>query len=234
MTLKAMPVDVLVAPKSRLDANIERYRYLDDMISVGRLTVAIGNEQPFSVGAIPIDLPRLDIAIRVKDRWTANLIALDPEYQLGQAWMDGALTIEQGALDGFMDLIGRNMSRKPWPGPLAWSREWLARALTRTNSPGRSRRNVAHHYDLSEGFYRLFLDADLQYSCAYFSDPGMTLEEAQTAKKSAYRSEARSAARLADTRHWVRVGRDGLVARANGGRACDRHHAFGRTAPRGA
>ena len=85
------------------------YRYLDDMISVGRLTVAIGNEQPFSVGAIPIDLPRLDIAIRVKDRWTANLIALDPEYQLGQAWMDGALTIEQGSLDGFMDLIGRNM-----------------------------------------------------------------------------------------------------------------------------
>ena len=158
------------------------YRYLDDMISVGRLTVAIGNEQPFSVGAIPIDLPRLDIAIRVKDRWTANLIALDPEYQLGQAWMDGALTIEQGSLDGFMDLIGRNMSRKPRPGPLAWSREWLARALTRTNSPGRARRNVAHHYDLSEAFYRLFLDADLQYSCAYFSDPGMTLEEAQTAK----------------------------------------------------
>lgn len=159
------------------------YRFLDGMIAVGRLSVAIGTEPPFSVGAIPIGLPQLDFGIRIKDRWTANLLALDPEYQFGQAWMEGTLTIEQGSLDGLMNLIGRNMVRKPRPGPLAWGREWLARALARTNSLGQARRNVAHHYDLSEAFYRLFLDADLQYSCAYFADPSMTLEAAQTAKK---------------------------------------------------
>jgi len=46
-----------------------------------------------------------------------------------------------------------------------------------------SRRNVAHHYDLSNELYRRFLDADMQYSCAYFERPDMTLEEAQAAKK---------------------------------------------------
>ncbi|MDE3240254.1 MAG: class I SAM-dependent methyltransferase, partial [Paracoccaceae bacterium] len=47
---------------------------------------------------------------------------------------------------------------------------------------GRARRNVAHHYDLSGELYDLFLDEDRQYSCAYFADPSMTLEEAQRAK----------------------------------------------------
>jgi len=46
-----------------------------------------------------------------------------------------------------------------------------------------ARRNVAHHYDLSEKFYSLFLDSDRQYSCAYFGNPGATLEQAQAAKK---------------------------------------------------
>jgi len=54
------------------------------MIEVGRLSVAIGSEPSFTIGAVPIDMPQLDVAIRLKDRWAANLLALDPEYQLGQ------------------------------------------------------------------------------------------------------------------------------------------------------
>jgi cyclopropane-fatty-acyl-phospholipid synthase len=57
------------------------------------------------------------------------------------------------------------------------------RRLQQLNSRSVSLRNVHHHYDLSEDFYRRFLDADMQYSCAYFARPDMTLEEAQAAKR---------------------------------------------------
>lgn len=156
---------------------------LGRMIEVGRLVVFIGSEPAFSVGAVPIDMPQLDVAIRVKDRWTANLLALDPEYQLGECYMAGSLVIERGTLDTFMELIGRNLGRRPGAGILGRARELAAGMLARTNSLGQARRNVAHHYDLSEAFYRLFLDEDLQYSCAYFAKAGMTLEAAQAAKK---------------------------------------------------
>src|SRR5437870_11905993 len=56
-------------------------------------------------------------------------------------------------------------------------------ALFRRNPAARARKNVAHHYDLSAALYDLFLDADRQYSCAYFNEPKMTLEDAQSAKK---------------------------------------------------
>src|SRR5690606_27834211 len=51
------------------------------------------------------------------------------------------------------------------------------------NTATRARRNVSHHYDLSGDLYRLFLDADMQYSCAYFAEPAMSLDQAQEAKK---------------------------------------------------
>lgn len=156
---------------------------LTRMIEVGRLSVTIGSDPPFSVGAVPIDRPHLEVAIRLKDRWTANLLALDPDYQLAESYMAGSLVIEHGTLDTFMELIGHNLSRRPGSGVLGRMRELLAGLLVHTNSLGQARRNVAHHYDLSEDFYRLFLDEDLQYSCAYFAEPGMTLEAAQAAKK---------------------------------------------------
>ena len=59
----------------------------------------------------------------------------------------------------------------------------LRRALEQANDRMRARSNVSHHYDLTVDFYRLFLDEDLQYSCAFFERPDATLEEAQLAKK---------------------------------------------------
>jgi cyclopropane-fatty-acyl-phospholipid synthase len=173
---------------------------LEAMIEVGRLSVTIGSEPPFSVGAVPIDMPELDVAIRIKDRVTANLLALDSEYQLGESYVAGSLVIERGTLDTFMELIGRNLSRRPTMGILGRARDLIAGLLARTNSLGQARRNVAHHYDLSEAFYRLFLDEDLQYSCAYFAEAGMTLEAAQAAKKAhiAAKLDLRPGARVLD------------------------------------
>lgn len=111
--------------------------------------------------------------------------ALNPDMALGDAYMNGDLTLENDDLRGFLTLIIRNLSHAnlPWfTRPLALMHR-VFRRLEQFNPVGRAQKNVAHHYDLSGELYDLFLDADRQYSCAYFSDPDMSLEDAQIAKK---------------------------------------------------
>jgi cyclopropane-fatty-acyl-phospholipid synthase len=100
--------------------------------------------------------------------------------------MDGSLSFENGRIWDFLELVGRNLvegENKSLPFGISRALGFLLRTYHQLNPAHRSRRNVAHHYDLSGELYELFLDADRQYSCAYFARPDMTLEEAQTAKK---------------------------------------------------
>lgn len=126
-----------------------------------------------------------DIVVRVRDRKLHWTLALNPHLVVGEAYMDGSLTIERGSLYDFLDLLGRNMTHLDHQPMDRVVRDIgkLLRMAGQINPVGRSRRNVAHHYDLSDRLYDLFLDRDRQYSCAYFTDPGMTLDEAQEAKK---------------------------------------------------
>jgi cyclopropane-fatty-acyl-phospholipid synthase len=98
--------------------------------------------------------------------------------------MDGRLVIEQGTMLDLLEMIGRS---NPWErgGRKALRKGKMSalKALIRRNTPHRARRNVAHHYDIGNALYRLFLDEDLQYSCAYFTDPANGLEQAQADKK---------------------------------------------------
>ncbi|PVA09006.1 SAM-dependent methyltransferase [Pelagivirga sediminicola] len=99
--------------------------------------------------------------------------------------MDGTLRIDYGDIYGFLDIVLGNLGDASG-SPLR--RAWLAlrrlvRPLTLFNPARRSQSNVAHHYDLTDQLYDLFLDADRQYSCAYFATPGDTLEQAQAQKK---------------------------------------------------
>ena len=124
--------------------------------------------------------PPVGVAITSR-RWVMR-IAADPSMALGEAYMEGGLVMETGTLNDFLDLIGRNLKYRPVRrlGPLArWWFDWRLQA----NGRAAARRNAAHHYDLSVDLYRRFLDPDLQYSCAYFAEPGMSLEAAQAAKK---------------------------------------------------
>jgi cyclopropane-fatty-acyl-phospholipid synthase len=114
-------------------------------------------------------------------RWLAR-IAADPSLAVGEAYTDGGLIVEQGDIYDFTDIIGRNAKYRPFRRPGALERWWLDRRL-QANQRAAARRNAAHHYDLSVDFYRRFLDADMQYSCAYFAQPGLSLEDAQLAKK---------------------------------------------------
>ena len=120
--------------------------------------------------------------VRLLGRLTPLKLAFYPDLFLGEAYMEGLLRLEQGSLWDLMDLLARNVSVRPDQGFTRLARFTLNRLVQR-NSRRSSRRNAAHHYDLSYELYRLFLDQDLQYSCAYFARPDLDLEAAQRAKK---------------------------------------------------
>ncbi len=98
--------------------------------------------------------------------------------------MDGRLTIEGGSIFDALSVLCQDQENvQGLLGRVGEALGPVLRLARQHNSLGRARRNVAHHYDLSRRFYELFLDRDLQYSCAYFRTPGLSLDEAQEAKK---------------------------------------------------
>nr|WP_245161517.1 cyclopropane-fatty-acyl-phospholipid synthase family protein [Brevundimonas alba] len=121
------------------------------------------------------------VRIRLRDYRTAWRLAVYPGLALGEAYMDGGVIMERGTIWDLLDLAGRNLSLRPPPRRGRLARLW--RRIAQANDRVAARRNVAHHYDLSLDVYRRFLDPDMQYSCAYFARPDMTLDEAQIAKK---------------------------------------------------
>ncbi len=156
--------------------------FLRRLVRYGRLTVidASGRPHVFNGNPLPEFPP---VTVRLHDRRLHWLIALQPSLAVGEAYMNGTLTIEEGTLHDFIALASENMVRANPRFALQERLSYLIRWLQQWNPVQASQRNVAHHYDLSEDFYKLFLDSDRQYSCAYFSHPDATLEEAQEAKK---------------------------------------------------
>ena len=123
--------------------------------------------------------------IRLTDKKLYRELFLNPELKAGEAYMDGSLICEEGGIRGLLNVFGANREglrghplQKALKGWLKKIRKWHQR-----NKTSASRKNVQHHYDLSNDFYKLFLDEDMQYSCGYFEHADATLEEAQLAKK---------------------------------------------------
>jgi cyclopropane-fatty-acyl-phospholipid synthase len=110
-------------------------------------------------------------------------ILLNPELALGEAYMEGSFAVERGTIaDALAILMGQPDPLPNW-AKLQWWGRYFGRHLRQFNARSRARRNVAHHYDLDGRLYSLFLDADKQYSCAYFETPDSSLDDAQLAKK---------------------------------------------------
>ena len=125
------------------------------------------------------------LAIRFKTRAAELRFIRDPELALGELYMDGALAITKGDLLEVLKLGLRNtatLEGSRWLQLLNGARVALRR-IQQNNTLLRARANIAHHYDIDDRLYALFLDPDRQYSCAYFEDPTHSLEEAQLAKK---------------------------------------------------
>jgi len=110
-------------------------------------------------------------------------VLLNPELALGETYMDGTFVIENGSIADALAILMNQPEILPRWARLQWAVRYLVRHARQFNPRDRSRNNVAHHYDLDDRLYSLFLDADKQYSCAYFESPGMTLDDAQLAKK---------------------------------------------------
>jgi cyclopropane-fatty-acyl-phospholipid synthase len=158
-------------------------RMLKSFVKTGRLTIIRPDGTQFAAGNVANNSDP-DIVLRLKKRWTEFKIAINPELYFGEAYMDGTVEIEHGSLAGLFDLWGRNLENSPPTRPfLSRAMQAVRQAYQKTNSRLTARRNVAHHYDLSETLFRSFLDSDMQYSCAYFREPELSLEGAQAAKK---------------------------------------------------
>jgi len=152
---------------------------LQSFIRRGALTVTTSRGTTFTCG----NGSGRPVAIRFASRATELGLLLDPELKLGEAFMDGTFVVERGSIADFLSLIMRQPSVLPhWAQPQFMLR-YVVRRLGQFNPRKRARRNVAHHYDLDGRLYSLFLDADRQYSCAYFETPDTSLDDAQLAKK---------------------------------------------------
>ncbi len=124
------------------------------------------------------------VHVRLQDTASTRALVLNPELALGELYMRGGLSIVDGDISALLKLVVRNINRPLkawWMRPTHRLRSAL-RGTSQFNPLTRSRRNVAHHYDLRGQLYDQFLDADKQYSCAYFCRPDDTLEQAQIQK----------------------------------------------------
>ncbi len=158
-------------------------KLLARVVRYGTLTVTTADGRDYRYGVAHPDYG--DVKIRFNDTGVPLAIARDPGLGAGEAYMHGRLDVMQGSIADMIELFYHNGSwDKGGPSREGFG-EWLGTMrnyVDRLNWEGRSRRNVAHHYDLNDRLYDLFLDADRQYSCAYFTDPANSLESAQQDK----------------------------------------------------
>jgi cyclopropane-fatty-acyl-phospholipid synthase len=151
------------------------------LVSRGSLTVTTASGRRLTFG----DGSGTPVAVRFANRGAQLAFLLDPDLRLGELFMAARFVIEQGGLYDFLELVLREQAGEPdsfWIGVLDRVR-FRVRRLTSLIGRAAARANVAHHYDLDHRLYDLFLDADRQYSCAYFETPDASLEAAQLAKK---------------------------------------------------
>jgi cyclopropane-fatty-acyl-phospholipid synthase len=156
-------------------------QFLDRSIRTGRLETVDpqGESKVFGDGSgSPV---RLRLATS-RAEWG---LVLNPQLRLGELIADGEVIIEEGSIYGLLELFFNNAAtfHPTWPAVAHGVLRYLTRRLRQFNTPRSARHNIAHHYDLDGRLYSLFLDDDMQYSCAYFGEGVDTLEEAQLAKK---------------------------------------------------
>ncbi len=156
-------------------------RNLKALLREGNITLHLPDESVVHLG----DASGPPVTVRLTGPRIVRALVMNPELAVGEGYMNGEITIDGDDLHGFLEVLVRNVKieNPVWTMRALRTYRILRRGIEQNNIVPASKRNVAHHYDLSDDLYALFLDKDRQYSCAYFKHPDDTLEQAQTQKK---------------------------------------------------
>ncbi len=156
-------------------------RFLEKIIKKDGFVLIDANSNKYIIGK-----PKKENAITLKllDKKLHYKLLFYPDLYFGEAYTDGSLRIENGTLSDFLEIFIKSVGRSQINifSKLLNKLRGSYRFLTNYNFVEKSKKNIAHHYDISESLYELFLDPKRQYSCAYFKDENDSLEEAQNNK----------------------------------------------------
>jgi cyclopropane-fatty-acyl-phospholipid synthase len=155
------------------------WRFLSGFVRRGSMTFTTASGAQFTCG----DGTGEPVSARFLTTDAERRVMMNPELALGEAYMDGEFVVEQGSIADALAILMDQPEVLPRWAKLRWWMRYFGRHARQFNLRGRSKDNVAHHYDLDGRLYSLFLDADKQYSCAYFETPATNLDDAQLAKK---------------------------------------------------
>ena len=126
------------------------------------------------------------VAIKIKNKAIERKLFINPSLYIGEAYMNEELIIEKGTIEEFIDVVTKCYDDFILNNKIFKFYEYFSSILMpfqQINKLVNSKKNVAHHYDIDEKLYKLFLDKDMQYSCAYFHNANISLDQAQKDKK---------------------------------------------------
>ena len=156
-------------------------RFLNKLFKYDGFVLIDANSKKYIIGKPKKEKP---ILLKLLDKKLHYKLLFYPDLYLGEAYTDGSLVIENGSLTDFLEIAMKNLGRNEINvfGKLTKKIRGTYRYLTNFNFAKKSKSNVAHHYDISDDLYDLFLDPKRQYSCGYFKDENDSLETAQNNK----------------------------------------------------
>ena len=142
------------------------------MINLGTLIIINADGKIYRFAGQSNSLVPKEVCVQFHDNLYASFLALSPSMALGKGYMDNRISVKDGTIYDFLQILAINVENDNyhWLHRFFSSLDKLKKRFHQFNICQKSRKNVAHHYDLSSELYKLFLDEDRQYSCAYFTN----------------------------------------------------------------
>ena len=155
--------------------------FLNNLFKKGGFVLIDANSKKYIIGSPNKSKP---LTVKLLNKNLHYKLLINPDLYFGEAYTDGTLVIENGSISDFLELAFQNIGRTEINsfGYIIKKIKGTIRYLTNFNFAKKSKENVAHHYDISDDLYKLFLDPMRQYSCGYFKNDDDTLETAQQNK----------------------------------------------------
>ena len=129
------------------------------------------------------------LKIRFTNKSIEKKLFRNPSLYFGEGYMNEEIILEEGTIEELVNIVTScydDYVRNNFIFKIYENFSGYFKVFQQLNESIKSKQNVAHHYDLNEDLYKLFLDKDMQYSCGYFHNENISLEQAQIDKKKTY------------------------------------------------